>query len=321
VEQVAQPERPAAFLEGVRVFGALLLGAGLILMGSMGLPAPIPWAYGLLPIAILWLTRRVGLLLGLLAATSTLGAVYASGLQETYPLLFVAVLAGAGLSLAACARRNVSASTALAVASFPVLLVAAGYLASGGLEELSGVIAGQLDQSRPTWQSLGGAPSDFDWWAKRYLALLPSLFALKWILVLAINCWLASVLFQEQNGFPAFAEFSTWRVHPAGAWLAAVALALLATRLSPAQEAGLNLAFPLAIAYLIQGFAVLRFLAIAYEVRGVVQVAILILTALVQIIMLPVILGIGFLDAWYDFRRRVVQGLTGPFMGRGGDEN
>jgi hypothetical protein len=330
VDQVADPERPAAFFEGVRVVGALLLGAGLIAAASSDMPAPLPWAYGLMPLGILWLTRRVGLLLGLLAATSTLGAVYAAGLQEPSRLFFVAVLAGSGLCLAACARRGVSASTTLALAVAPVLLVAAGYLLTGGLEELSRLLGERIDairrleNERRVSQSLGISAAEFErvltQAGKMWTLLLPSLFALKWVLVLAVNCWLASVLFQDRDGFPAFGEFSTWRVHPVGAWAAAAALALVATRLSPAVEAGVNLGFPLAIAYTIQGFAVLRFLAIAYEVRPAVQVASLVLVALAPILMLPVLLGIGFFDAWFDFRRRTVQGLQGPWGGRGGDE-
>jgi hypothetical protein len=330
VDQVVEPERPAAFFEGVRVLGAILLGAGLIAAASSDMPAPLPWAYGLMPLGILWLTRRVGLLLGLLAATSTLGAVYAAGVQEPSRLFFVAVLAGSGLCLAACARRGVSASTALVLSAAPVLLVAAGYLVFGGLDELSGLLASRIDEIRRLEsehrfsQQLGISAVEFERGLERtgkmWTVLLPSLFALKWILVLAINCWLASVLFQDRDGFPAFAEFSTWRVHVVGAWAAAVALALMATRLSPATEAGYNIAFPLAIAYTIQGFAVLRFLAIAYEVKPAVQVASLVLVVLAPILMLPVILGVGFFDAWFDFRRRVVQGLYGPWGERGGDE-
>jgi hypothetical protein len=330
VDQVAETERPAAFLEGVRVLGALLLGAGMIAAASSDISAPLPWAYGLMPLGILWLTRRVGLLLGLLAATSTLGAIYAAGVQEPSRLFFVAVLAGSGLSLAACARRGVAASTALVVSVAPVLLVAAGYLVFGGLDELSGLLAGRIDEIRRLEsehrlsQSLGISAGEFERALTRtgkvWGFLLPSLFAIKWILVLAINCWLASILFQDREGFPAFAEYSTWRVHTAGAWAVALALGLLATGVSPAVEAGANLAFPLAIAYMIQGFAVLRFLAIAYELRVAIQAAIVVLVALMPIVMLPVILGIGFFDAWFDFRRRAVQGLHGPWGERGGDE-
>jgi hypothetical protein len=32
-----------------------------------------------------------------------------------------------------------------------------------------------------------------------------------------------------------------------------------------------------------------------------------------------VFLGIGFFDAWYDFRRRAVAGLTGPWSDGGGE--
>ena len=329
MDQVAEPERPPAFFEAVRVFGALLLGAVLIAVASSDMPAPLPWAYGLMPLGILWLTRRVGLLLGLLAATATLGAVYAAGVQEPSRLFFVAVLAGSGLCLAACARRGVPASTTLVLAVAPVLLVAAVYLLTGGLDELSRLLTErieairQLENERRVSQTLGISAAEFErvltQAGKMWSLLLPSLFALKWILVLSINCWLASVLFQDRDGFPPFAEFSTWRVHTVGAWVAAVALALVATRLSPAVEAGVNLAFPLAIAYTIQGFAVLRFLAIAYEVRPAVQVASLILVGLAPILVLPLVFGIGFFDAWFDFRRRAVQGLFGSSGERGGD--
>jgi len=146
---------------------------------------------------------------------------------------------------------------------------------------------------------------------------LPSLFGLKWLLVMAINCWLASVLFQNEDGFPPFAEFSTWRVHPAAAWGIALALLLIVTRVKLAVDAGVNLAFPLAIAYTVQGFAVARFLSIAFEIRGIVQVEILVLVAIMPILLVA-FLGIGFFDAWYDFRRRAVPGLNGSVEGPGG---
>ena len=330
MSSTAEPARPLAVLEGVRVLGALLLSALMIAIASINLPAPLPWQYGLLPVGVLWLTRRLGLLLGLLAATSTLGAVYAAGVTEPSQLFFVAVLAGSGLCLAACARRGVSASTALAVAAAPVLLVSAGYLVFGGLEDLSRILAQQIESARHFemenrfWQTFFGISAvQFDQVleqaGKLWAMLLPSLFAMKWVIVLAVNCWLASVLFQDADGFPAFAEFSTWRVHPAGAWVMALALALIAIRLSPALEAGYNLAFPLAIAYTIQGFAVARFMGIAFEVKGIVQLAVLFLVMMLQVL-LVVFLGIGFFDAWYDFRRRAVAGLTGPWSEGDGDQ-
>ena len=317
----AEAPRTASFLDAARSFGALLLGAGLIAFASSDLPAPLPWAYGLLPIAMLWLARRVGLLVGALAATSTLGAVYAAGVTEPARLLFVAVLACAGLSLAASTRRGARASTALALALVPILVVAAGYLAFGGLEELNRLLVQRIDEVRRletehrVSQALGLSAAEFDraleQTGKTWTLLLPSLFALKWVLVLAINCWLASVLFQDGDGFPYFAEFSTWRVHPVGAWAMALAMALLVTRVKPAVEAGWNLAFPLALAYTVQGFAVGRFVAIAFELKAVIQAAIIILVVLLPIL-LVVFFGIGFFDAWYDFRRRVLAGLVGP---------
>jgi uncharacterized protein YybS (DUF2232 family) len=323
VTSTAETPRTASFLDAARSVGALLLGAGLIAFASSDLPAPLPWAYGLLPIAMLWLSRRVGLLLGALAATSTLGAVYAAGMTEPHQLLFVAVLAGAGLSFAASTRRGATASTALFLALVPVLAVAAGYLALGGLEELHRLLAERIEEVRRlemehrVSQALGLSAAEFDraleQTGKTWTLLLPSLFALKWVLVLAINCWLASVLFQDGEGFPYFAEFSTWRVHSAGAWAMALAMALLVSRVKPAVEAGWNIVFPLALAYTIQGLAVARFVAIAFEIRAVIQAAIVILVVCMPIL-LVVFFGIGFFDAWYDFRRRVLAGLVGPLQ-------
>ena len=328
MSNIADSGRPAAPLEAVRALGALLLGAGLIAAASSDVPAPIPWGYGLLPVGILWLARRVGLLLGALAATATLGAVYAAGLSEPSRLFFVAVLAGSGLMLAACARRGVSASTALVLSATPVLAVAAAYLFFGGMEELSHVLAARIEEVRRlesehrVSQTLGLSADDFEraleQTGKIWTLLLPSLFALKWVLVMAINCWLASVLFQEEDGFPSFGEFSTWRVHPAGAWALALALILIVTRWQPAVEAGVNLAFPLAVAYTIQGFAVSRFMSIAFQLRWMIQAAILILIVLMPVLLVA-FLGIGFFDAWYDFRRRAVPGPSGP-LGQGGDD-
>jgi len=316
-------------LEAVRVVGALLLGAGLIAAASSDVPAPIPWGYGLLPVGILWLARRVGLLLGALAATATLGAVYAAGLNEPSQLFFVAVLAGSGLLLAACARRGMRASTALVLSASPVLMVGAAYLFFGGLDELSRVLAARIEEVRRletehrVSETLGLSAADFDraleQTAKLWTLLLPSLFAIKWVLVMAINCWLASVLFQDEEGFPTFGEFSTWRVHPVGAWGVALALILVVTRWQPAVEAGVNLAFPLAVAYTIQGFAVARFLSIAFQLRWMIQAAILILIILMPVLLVA-FLGIGFFDAWYDFRRRAVPG-PGDALGEGGEDN
>lgn len=329
MSNTAETGRPAAALEAVRVVGALLLGAGLIAAASSDVPAPIPWGYGLLPVGILWLARRVGLLLGALAATATLGAVYAAGLNEPSQLFFVAVLAGSGLLLAACARRGMRASTALVLSASPVLMVGAAYLFFGGLDELSRVLAARIEEVRRletehrVSETLGLSAADFDraleQTAKLWTLLLPSLFAIKWVLVMAINCWLASVLFQDEEGFPTFGEFSTWRVHPVGAWGVALALILVVTRWQPAVEAGVNLAFPLAVAYTIQGFAVARFLSIAFQLRWMIQAAILILIILMPVLLVA-FLGIGFFDAWYDFRRRAVPG-PGDALGEGGEDN
>lgn len=326
MSEAADTPRPAAFADAVRVAGVLLFGAGLVLLASSDLPAPVPWSYGLLPLAVLWLTRRVGLLFGTLAATATVGAVYSGGIREPSQLFFVAVLAMAGILLSACARRGVKASAALALAVTPVLAVAGGYLLGGGMQELSGVLAARLEEIRRletehgVSRTLGLSAAEFqsavEETARVWTLLLPSLFALKWVVVMAINCWLASVLFQAEDGFPAFEAFSTWRVHPAAAWAVALALTLIVTRWTPGVEAGVNLVFPLAIAYAIQGFAVARFAAIAFEMRGVVQAAIAMLVVLMPIL-LVVFLGIGFLDSWFDFRRRIVLGMDDT-LGAGG---
>jgi hypothetical protein len=96
-------------------------------------------------------------------------------------------------------------------------------------------------------------------------------------------------------------------------------LVLIVTRWQPAVEAGVNLAFPLAIAYTIQGFAVGRFLSIAFQLRWMIQAAILILIILMPVL-LAAFLGIGFFDAWYDFRRRAVPGPGDPLGQGSGDD-
>lgn len=305
----------------VSAAGALLLGAGLIALASSQLPRPLPWVYGLLPIGLFWLARRVGLLLGALGAASTLGALYASGVKDDASIVFAGVLLGAGLLLALAGRRGLKPSTSLALAAAPVVAVAFAYLYLGGADELMRLVSAHIEEQRrlheesPALQSmrqaLGLTAANFEAgleFQKRAMQLLlPSLFAIQWILVIAVNGWLASVLFEREGGFPSFSEFITWRVHPLGAWLLAVALALIAIRVPPAFQAGVNLAFPLALAYTLQGLAVARFVAVALEVRVAVQAAVVVLILLMPALLLTVTVT-GLLDAWYDFRTMVIRG-------------
>lgn len=314
--------------EWIRVAGVLLFGAGIVMVANTDIPVPLPWAYGLLPFALFWLARHVGLLVGALAATATLGAVYAAGVTEPSRLVFVAVLSTSGLLLSASARRGDRASTAMTLAAAPILAVVVGYLLLGGMDELSRTFAARLAEVRRLEsdlrfsETLGVSRAEFEialgQMERIYSFLLPSLFALKWISVLSVNVWLASVLFRER-GLPAFRDFSTWRVHPAAAWAFAVALALVVTRLPWATVAGANLAFPLLLAYTVQGIAVARFTAIAFEMNALVQGAILVLVAFMPILFLA-FLAIGFLDSWYDFRRRLVPGPGGS-VGRRADKS
>ncbi|HZI89960.1 MAG TPA: DUF2232 domain-containing protein [Candidatus Polarisedimenticolia bacterium] len=327
-------ERPGRTLSAgnaFRALGAILVGALLIAAANTDIPSPLPWAFGLLPVALLWLARKVGLLLGTLAAASTLGALYASGIHETHQLVFIGVLAASGLLLAACARRGLSASVTASLAAALVLAVAGGYLLAGGMDELSRLLAARIDELKRLEtehrlsQSLGLSSTEFlnalDQTGRLWALLLPSLFALKWIAVIATNCWLASVLFQDEEGggFPAFSDFSIWRIHPIGAWVLALAMLLMVTQWKPAFEAGVNLAFPLALAYTVQGFAVSRYVAQSFHIRGLVQAAVLVLLVLMPIL-ITTVTAVGLLDVWYDFRLRATPDPDAGFGGRGSSD-
>jgi len=330
VSSIAEPGRTLSLGNSVRALGAILVGALLIAAANTDIPSPLPWAFGLLPVALLWLARKVGLLLGALAAASTLGALYASGIHEPHQLVFIGVLAAAGLLLAACARRGLPASVTASLAAALVLAVAGGYLLAGGMDELTRMLATRIDELKRLEtehrlsQSLGLSSTEFnhalEQTGRLWALLLPSLFALKWIVVIATNCWLASVLFQEEEGgFPAFSEFAVWRVHPVGAWVLALALVLMVTRWKPAFDAGVNLAFPLALAYTVQGFAVARYVAQVFHIRGLVQAAVLVLLILMPILVTTV-MAVGLLDVWYDFRLRATPDTRSPQGGRGNDD-
>jgi len=218
-----------------------------------------------------------------------------------------------------------------ALAAALVLTVAGGYLLAGGMDELTRMLVTRIDELKRLEtehrlsQSLGLSSLEFnralDQTGRLWALLLPSLFALKWIVVIATNCWLASVLFQaEEGGFPAFSEFSVWRVHPVGVWVLALALVLMVTRWKPAFDAGANLAFPLALAYTVQGFAVARYVAQAFHIRGLVQAAVLVLLVLMPILVTTV-MAVGLLDVWYDFRLRATPDPGSTLGGgRGSDD-
>jgi uncharacterized protein YybS (DUF2232 family) len=331
VTSIAEPSHNASW-SVVSAAGALILGAALIALAISQLPLPVSWAYGLLPIGLFWLARRVGLLLGALGAASTLGAVYASGVKQDAAIVFVGVLLASGLLLALAARRGLKPSTALLLAAAPVVAVALAYVYLGGMDELTRVVTSRIEEQRRLYQeneafqalrdAMGLTAANFEngleLQRRATELLLPSLFALQWLIVVAVNGWLASVLFERDGGFPGFSRFVTWRVHPAGAWLLALALALMALRTKETFTAGVNLAFPLALAYTIQGFAVARFMALALEVRGIVQTGVIVLLVLMPVLVLAVT-TVGLLDAWYDFRTMLITGSRPSHPGGEGD--
>ncbi|HXL15840.1 MAG TPA: DUF2232 domain-containing protein, partial [Methylomirabilota bacterium] len=103
-------------------------------------------------------------------------------------------------------------------------------------------------------------------------------------------------------------------------WVLALALVLMVTRWKPAFEAGANLAFPLALAYTVQGFAVARYVAQAFHIRGLVQAAVLVLLVLMPILVTTV-MAVGLLDVWYDFRLRATPDPGSTLGGgRGSDD-
>lgn len=309
VSNSRQPMGPRALVEGA--FLAAI--AALLAVSSYYL---IPYISLFLPTPIAILVYRRGMTAGGLAA---LVAAVLAAILGGNPVISILVISagGIGLALGELLRQGRSSSTAVVVAS-AVGTVMSGLVALATLY-LFGVnpVTNTVQMFQESWKAAAslyeraGVPKEQLQAVGSFLAhWIPLLFPAGLVAAAAVsalaNFWLVRVVMRRLgNSLPGLPPFATWRIPAAAAWIwVAVAAAGMFVRWGGAALAAVaSASYLLSLAFLMQGLAVSwQFLA-RYEVPPWLRVALLLFLATAPFSLL-ILLGLGLMDTWLDFRSR-----------------
>lgn len=234
---------------------------------------------------------------------------------------YLATVGTIGLVLPEVLKRKSSLTGAVAVTLAAMLAVSGLGLGAYGLirkvdpiagfhaqvtESLKTVVDDLSPEARSEWFGVE-KDAGFDEIRQAVLIQLPSalaIIALLWVwvsLVLALRLNPGSI--RERMGVdPGY--FRRWKAPEILVWPTLLSAALVLFDLGPASVAGLNLLKFLLAIYAIQGLSILSFFFDVWGIRGLFRS---LGYSLAVFLVLPLLLGLGFFDLWFDFRAKLRQ--------------
>jgi uncharacterized protein YybS (DUF2232 family) len=283
---------------------ALFYAAGLPVIGAVSLCTPAP-------IACCYFWARVPGLVIALAGTLLAAAPLAPEEARTAMLLFL-WLAGIGLVMGECLRRNLNAERTVAYSALGALLVSAGaitlHAAASGTTPFaaaSGLIDDVFSEVGQTLIGMGYVgPGEVRQSVEAMSRMLPAVIMLALGMLAGLNLAVARrVLLVSRANLPPWEPFRLWRSPEHLVWaLIGSAGVLLLPLVEPVRLAGMNLLAISAIVYFLHGLAVLSFYLEAKAVPRPVRALIYVIIIFVQVLGLLVAV-VGLADLWLDLRR------------------
>jgi hypothetical protein len=250
---------------------------------------------------------------GLVAGAGVTALVAPTGEQSH--LLFAAAVASAGLLVGWASRGRALASRAILLGAVPVALaVAVRVPEREALEE-------QLDQTLRLQFGDELPPEARDQMVSLQLELIPAVAALVGVGLVFLSYAVAVRLFPRLGSqVREIGQLARLRLPFATVWSFAVSLLLcvVGRSLGPRWllSVGINLVVVHGAAFFVEGLAIGRHALVARAIPGLVQ-WVLGLSALLIVPMQLIVMGLGLLDLWFDFRRLLAppQGGDGPVEG------
>ncbi|MCU0561069.1 MAG: YybS family protein [Desulfobacterales bacterium] len=135
------------------------------------------------------------------------------------------------------------------------------------------------------------------------VGMMPALAAASTLMVVWANLLLARAVFQRLGlAFPDYGPLDHWRAPEPLVWAAIASGVLLLLPGLGLKMLGLNGVIVLMTVYFFQGIAVVAFFLRKKQVPRLVRVMLYFIVAVQQLVMLLVI-GVGFFDTWFNFRK------------------
>lgn len=256
--------------------------------------------------------RPGGLIPGIAAAALTAAAGPATADAGFFvALLLLGFLLGESIEWRLPVEATVAGSGSLVLVSGVAVLLLAGALSGrGALELVHGYIGHNLEVSLELYRAMGMPEENVrliaeakDRIAYVLVRLLPALTLTTLLVVAWANLLLArGVLVRRGLPFPEFGPLDRWRAPEGLVWGVIAAGILLLVPARGLKLVGVNVLMVLMTVYFFQGIAIVAFF---FDKKGFprpVRVFLYSLLALQQVLLLAVI-GLGFFDMWFNFRR------------------
>ncbi len=284
------------------------MSAVLFLSGFFAVVSPLP---------LLFMRVRGGLLLSLAALAANSGLVYGVGGRTSFLvyLPFVLVLA---VALGELLVRGIKLERAIALTLLAMAVVGGiqlgvnAHLQNMGIwasvktqvfELADFVLQSLSSESRTAW--LGNA--DPVEWKEALLLEMPSAVAILGLLLVWLNAMFLVKMnpnhLRERLGIDS-SYFKRWKSPEYLLWPTIIAGFLVVIPAGVASDVAMNLfRFFMAI-YALQGLSILSFVFEAWNVASFLRSVGYVVAVL---LMMPLVLGLGFFDQWFDFRAKLRQ--------------
>ena len=299
-------------ITGIGISALVFLVAGTIsIFGSIGaMLAPLP---------ILYYYSKLGRARGILIFVLSLLVVVISlkyvNSHATFLNLFL--LGSLGLILSEVLRRNYSIETTVlfSVVTFlglglVILLYFSIMQGKGPLSLIQSYIAGVVQENIHIYSQLGGSSEQIELLKKYadqitrfFTNLFPAIVLVGTAFFVWLNILAGKILFQK-NGmwYPDFGDLSRWKMHDKFVWFLIISGIFVLVPVGALKIVGLNVLVLLLLFYLFQGLSIIQFYCNKKSIPLFMRVIGYFLIFAQQFLLLLVI-GLGVIDVWADFRK------------------
>ncbi len=282
---------------------------------------PLFSAFGafLVPIPILYYYSKNGRMEGIcvFAASLLFVSIVLHILKLPTPVIYFVLLGFLGAVLSEVLRKSYSIEKTVLVSTGMFLAVSLGFIlyfsiSSGeGPWDMLEAFVGQVVQSNIDAYAQWGADPDqiellrkhADSIAKMLANVFPSFAAVSVSFVVLLNILEGKVLFKKSGlWYPDFGNLSYWKAHDKTVWLIISAAGCVLIPLEFVKYLGLNILIIMLFIYLMQGLSIINYFFDRKQISFLFRFLGYFLI-FVQQIMLILVIALGLIDVWADFRK------------------
>ena len=273
----------------------------------------------LIPLPLLFYYSKLGRFRGILILAVSLGiATLTLRLLDYHPVVLHLFLLGSlGPILSEVLRKNYSIEVTILYSVMILfifgLLVLVYYSTTrweGPLHVIESYISATVQENIDAYAQMGGASDQIELLkrhseqiARVFFGLFPSILSVGTLFFIWFNIMAGKVLFvKSEMWYPDFGDLSRWKLRDRYVWLVIIPGLLVLLPVGEVKIVGLNVLIVMLFLYLFQGLSIINFYFNTKQVPTFIRAIGYFLIFAQQFVLLLVV-GLGLIDVWVDFRK------------------